>query len=83
VYSGPVVGEVLVVRVRDSFAVTAVEQVRVVVVPVAGAVPVVVTSVSVDGQVRFCSVVDVDVVVEYHPRLTVDWLVAESAVERV
>jgi hypothetical protein len=65
------VGAVLVVRVRASSAVTKVEQVRVVVVPVAGAVPVVVTKVRVDGQVRFSRVDEVPVLVEYQPRLEV------------
>jgi hypothetical protein len=83
VYSTPVVGALLVVRVRDSSAVTKVEQVRVVAVPVAGAVPVVVTRVRVDGQVRFSRVVEVVEEVEYRPRLDVNSLVTVSAVERV
>jgi hypothetical protein len=83
VYSTPVVGALLVVRVRVSSAVTKVEHVRVVAVPVAGAVPVVVTRVRVDGQVRFWTVEEVAVVVKYQPRLDVDSLVTARAVERV
>ena len=82
-YSTPLVGALLVVRVRVSSAVTKVEQVRVVIVLVAGAVPVVVIKVSVDGQVRFSTVEEVAVVVKYKPRLDNDSLVAASDVDRV
>ena len=66
-YSGPVVGAVEELSVSVAFPVTAVLHVRVVVVPVAGGVPVVVGTVSVDGQVRVSALLTVVPVVDHCP----------------